>query len=264
MLRRHYLTAVFVLLLSRVPVGAQTTKNPESFWMELTGSAWLNGPTGTIQADGTPINFVSDLAAGARQPRFYGRLVLKPGRKHRFVIEGAPLAFAGINTLDRSFVFLHKTYNVHQTIATNASINYAFAGYQYDFVSGRYGHFGLQTGAAWLGVNGTLSSAQADLSETKSFQAPLPLMGAEFRLFPIPRHRLVQLEGMMRGIPAARYGYFVEGGAYAGLHLGQFAVLAGYRELFADIHDSAANGDGVALRLKGPLFALQWEWPRGR
>lgn len=260
-MRRFFICSTLAaLFLTAVTLAAQSRENPENFRIELTGSAWLNGPTGTLKADGTPVDFVTDLAAGARQPRFYGRLVFKPGRKHRLILEGSPTSFSGLNTINRSFVFLNKTYNISQTVSTDAKVNYAFLGYQYDPFSGRYGHLGFQAGAAYLGVQGTLNGLQSGLIETKSFQAPIPLIGTEFRIFPIPHRKIVQLEGMMRGIPAGSYGYFVEGGASGGIHLGPIALLAGYREMFANVHQNNLIGNGVALRLKGPLFSLQWAW----
>jgi hypothetical protein len=266
-MRHHFGFPLAVLVLSTFtcfgasdPPAAQAEKGPEDFRIELTGSAWLVGPTGIIQADGTPINFVSDLAVGSQQPHFYGRLVLKPGRKHRIVIEGSPVSFSGSNTIQSSFVFRDHTYDVSQTVATNANVNYAFAAYQYDPLSGRFGHLGFQVGAAYLGVQGTLDGIQSGISETKSFQAGVPLVGTEFRLFPIPRHKIVQIEGMFRGMSVGSYGYFVEGGASAGLRFGPVSLLAGYREMFANVHQSGDLSEGVALHLKGPIFSLQWQY----
>jgi hypothetical protein len=115
-------------------------------------------------------------------------------------------------------------------------------------------------GAAYLGVAGTLVDVQRDITETKNFQAPVPMIGTEFRLFPIPHHRIIQVEGMLRGLPAGGYGYFVEGGAAGGVRLGPISVLGGYREMYANLHEDNAQGNGVALRLKGPIFSLQWHW----
>lgn len=258
-MRRLLLLSIFGSFITS-SLFAQASESPENFRIEITGSAWLTGPTGTIQASGTPINFVSDLAAGARQPRFYGRLIFKPTRKQRLIVEGSPISFSGLNTISRSFIFLNKTYNISQTVSTSANVNYAFGGYQYDPLSGSYGHLGFQAGVAYVGVQGTLSGLQSNLSETKSFQAPLPLIGTEFRIFPIPGKKIVFVEGMVRGITAGGYGYFMEGGASAGLRLGPIGLLAGYREMFADVHQNKLIADGVALHLKGPIFSAQWLW----
>jgi len=257
---------LFIALFSSTPLFAQSAlfaqshEGPEDFLFEFTGSAWVTGPTGTIQAKGTPINFVSDLGAGPQQARFYGKFVFKPRRKQRIVVEGSPVSFSGVKTIDQSFVFLNRTYNVSQTVDTNANVNYAFGGYQYDVLSGKYGHLGFQGGVAYVGVQGTLLGVQSGITETKSFQAPVPLIGTEFRVFPIPHMKLVEFEGMVRGITAGGYGYFLEGGATAGLRYRLFSILAGYREMFANIHQDKPDGDGVALHLKGPIFSAQAQW----
>jgi hypothetical protein len=249
-----------ITFLAASALFGQSHEGAEDFRIEFTGSAWLTGPTGTIQTSGTPINFVTDLAAGAQQARFYGRLVFKPTRKQRIVVEGSPVSFSGVNTINQSFVFLNKTYNVSQTVATNANVNYVFGGYQYDPFTGRYGHLGFQTGVAYVGVQGTLNGIQSGITETKKFQAPVPLIGIEGRIFPIPHMKLVEFEGMIRGITAGGYGYFIEGGASGGLRYRAFSLLAGYREMFANVHQESANPNGVALRLKGPIFSAQALW----
>ncbi len=256
---RRFIFPLATLLFSLSSLFGQS-ENPENFRIELTGSAWLTAPTGHIQAGGTPIDFVKDLAAGAQEPRFYGRFIFKPTRKQRLIIEGTAVSFSGLNTIARSFTFEDKAYNISQNVSTSANVNYAFAGYQYDVFSGSYGHLGFQSGLAYVGVGGTLNALEAGISETKNFQAPVPLIGTEFRVYPIPHKRIFLVEGMMRGFPAGGYGYFVEGGASAGVRFGPFGLLAGYREMFANVHQDNAQANGVALRLKGPMFSFLWQW----
>ena len=262
---KHFQRLVFLTLAAslclRLPASAQSShEGPENFRLELTGSAWLTSPSGSIRADGTPIDFVRDLADGSQQPRFYGKLVFKPGRKHRIILEGSPVSFSGVNTIERSFIYLNKNYNVSETVQSNASVNFAFAGYQYDPLSGPMGHLGFQVGAAYLHVDGTLVGVQSAITESKSLQGVLPLMGTEFRLFPIPHQKLLQVEGLLRGVPAGSYGYYVEGSASAGVRLGSVTFMGGYREMLANLHETNPVGNGVLLRLRGPIFSLQWRW----
>lgn len=81
-----------------------TSDDPESFHVEITGSAWLVDSGGTIQAGSSPVDLVSDLGAEQREPTFYGRLVVKPGRKHRIVIEGMPFRLSGYNVVNRTII----------------------------------------------------------------------------------------------------------------------------------------------------------------
>ncbi len=234
---------------------------PEDFRIELTGAAWLLDSSGTIQASGTPIDLRSDLGAGQQQPTFYGRLVVKPGRKHRIVVEGTPFRINGLNTVNRTIVYRGETFNVSETVRSSADLNYLFVGYQYDLVSGPLGHLGLSVGGAYLGATGSITAVQAATTASTTQNIGLPLVGLETRIFPIPGHRILQIEGGARGMGVGDYGHYFEIDGSGGVAFGPFALMAGYRNVNADIHTaSSTNPEGVNVRLKGPIFSVQWRW----
>ncbi len=234
---------------------------PEDFRIELTGAAWLLDSSGTIQASGTPIDLRSDLGAGQQQPTFYGRLVVKPGRKHRIVVEGTPFRINGLNTVNRTIVYRGETFNVSETVRSSADLNYLFVGYQYDLVSGWLGHLGLSVGGAYLGATGSITAVQAATTASTTQNIGLPLVGLETRIFPIPGHRILQIEGGARGMGVGNYGHYFEIDGSGGVGFGPFALMAGYRNVNADIHTaSSTNPEGVNVRLKGPIFSVQWRW----
>ncbi|MDQ2839872.1 MAG: hypothetical protein M3Y72_02290 [Acidobacteriota bacterium] len=182
---------VFLQLTAGAASGSPASgSNPEDFKIELTGAAWLVDSSGTIQASGTPIDLVSDLGAQQQQPTFFGRLVIRPGRKHRIVIEGTPFRITGYNTIDRTILYRGQTFNVNETVRSSADLNYFFAGYQYDVVSGPAGHLGFSAGGAYFGATGTINSVQLNTTASKSETVGLPLAGAEGRLFPISRQQV--------------------------------------------------------------------------
>jgi hypothetical protein len=126
--------------LCAAQVPGTSANDPESFRIELTGSAWLVNSSGTIQAGGslasaisstTAIDLVTDLGVKQRQPTFYGRLVIKPRRKHRIVIEGTPVQLQGTNVVSRTVIYQGETFTVGQTLKSSADVNYFFGGYQY-------------------------------------------------------------------------------------------------------------------------------------
>ena len=197
-------TIVGVLLVSAARLHAGSIwSNPESqenFHVEVTGSAWLVNSAGTIQANGAPVDLISDLGAEQQKATFYGRLVFKPGQKHRIVVEGSPVSINGFNTVNRSIVYRGQTFNVSETVRSSAEFNYLFAGYQYDLLSGSAGHLGLSAGGAYIGATGIISAVQSGNSATKSQSIGLPLAGLEFRLFPIRHHGIFEVEGGLRGM----------------------------------------------------------------
>jgi hypothetical protein len=237
--------------------------DPEHFRVELTGAAWIMNTSGTIQSDGTPINFVSDLAAAQQQPTFYGRLVVKPARKHRIVIEGTPFRVSGNNDVQRTIVYRGETFVVNSNVRSSAEVNYMFAGYQYDLVSGNAGHLGFSVGGAYLGATGVLTSQSPAgvLTASRSETIGLPLAGLEGRIFPIPRNRIITLEGSIRGMSVGDYGSYLEATGSGGVSVGPLSILAGYRSVHADLHSgNTSDPHGVDVRFKGPIFSLEWRW----
>jgi len=258
----RYLPVCLLLSAAVLRAGSLWTnaENPESFRVELTGSAWLVDSAGTIQANGTPVDLIHDLGAAQQKPTFYGRLVLKPRQKQRIVIEGSPVSIDGFNTVQRSVVYRGQTFNVSETLRSSAEFNYFFAGYQYDVLSGRSGHLGFSAGGAYMGATGAINAIQSGTSASKTQTLGLPLAGMEFRVFPVRRRSILEVEGGLRGMAFGSYGHFVEGSLSGGVRLGPMALLAGYREIFADLHQSGDGGSGVNVRLKGPIFSALWRW----
>jgi hypothetical protein len=248
------------LLFACTAFAADTSESPEAFHIEVTGSGWLVNSGGTIQASGSPINLATDLGVYQQQPTFYGRLIFKPGRKHRIIVEGTPFFLQGQNTVDRTVTYRGDTFNVSQTLISNADFNYAFAGYQYDLLSGSMGHLGLSVGGAYLNADGTIRALQTGITATKSETVGLPLAGVEGRVFPIRRHRILEFDGGLRGMDFDGYGHYLEAGANAGVTFGPITLQAGYRSVRVDILTTSANPSGVDALLRGPLFSAQWRW----
>jgi hypothetical protein len=252
--------------------------DPEDFRVEVTGSAWLVNSGGTIRAGGgsgvilpgisftpvtssqTDIDLVTDLGVKQQQPSFYGRLVLKPGRKHRIVIEGTPVTLHGTNVITQTLVYQGQVFTVGQTLQSSADVNYLFAGYQYDVVSAPGGHLGFSLGGAYLNATGTIRGIESGLVATKSETVGLPLAGAEARVFVIPGRKLLEIDGGVRGMAFGGYGHYVEGTVNGGLGFGPLTIQAGYRAVSADLHSASNGGNGVDVRLRGPIFSLQARW----
>lgn len=184
---------------------------------------------------------------------------MKPGRKHRIVLEGTPFRINGLNTVHRTIVYRGQTFTVNETVRSSADLNYFFGGYQYDVLSGSWGHLGFSAGGAYLGATGTIAGIEAGTTATKSETVGLPLAGADVRIFPVRGHRLVLLEGDIRGMNVGAYGHYLEVSGSGGVGLGPVSLLAGYRSVDADIHtSSSSNPEGVNAHLKGPIFSLEW------
>ncbi len=239
---------------------AQTSEGPENFRIEVTGSAWILDTGGRIQANGSPIDLVNDLGAQQQQPTFYGQLVFKPGPRHRIIVEGTPFNIHGNNTIDRTVSYRNQLFNVSQAVQSTANLTYFFGGYQYDVLSGSMGHLGFSAGAAYLSATGTIQALQTNTVASKSEVIGLPLAGAEFRIFPIRGHRILEVDGGMRGMGFGGYGHYVQANGNAGVGLGPITVQAGYRAVNTDLHQDKNGGSGLSARLRGPIFSLMYRW----
>jgi hypothetical protein len=242
---------LFWLALSLVTVGC--AQDPENFHVELTASGWQTSLDGEVQAGGLPVDLQRDLALENRWT-FFGRLVLKPARKHRIVIEGAPYQFEGRNLLERTIVYAGRTYAIREDVASTAELTYVYAAYQYDFFSRRSGHLGIQAGAAYIDAAGEIRSITRGISGRDEERFPMPLVGIEGRAFIVPRR--VSVSGEIKGMALGRFGYFVQGGVDGGVTLGPVTFMAGYKILDADVHEHE-GGPGIRPRISGPVLSIQ-------
>ena len=230
-------------------------QSEDDFRVELTASAWRTSIEGTVQSNGLPVALHGDLNLDD-QWTFFGKLVLKPRRRHRINIEGSPYDFAGTNTLSRTITYNGRTYTFNDTIASEASLTYVFAGYQFDVVSRNRGHFGLEAGGAYLNGTGTIRSATTGITASDSQTIGLPLAGAEFRVYLGPAH--LNVNGEAKGMSFGGYGDFFQGVVNLGAGFKRIRFQAGYQYLNADIHQNRSmNPPGVSPVIKGPIFSIQ-------
>jgi hypothetical protein len=241
--------------------------DPEDFKIELTGSGWTVNSSGQLFIQGDSFDLKNELHVEQNQPTFYGKLVIKPGRKHRIVVEGTPFRLSGFASTQQSGTYRGQQYTVNGSLKSSAELDYVFAGYQYDVWSRPMGHLGFSVGGAYLDASGAVqatvapsSLGSANVTLSTSERLGLPLAGAEFRIFPIPHHSLIELNGEVRGMAFGDYGHFIEGGGNAGINLGHFAIEAGYRAVNADIHNTSQVRSGVFAHLHGPIYSVVFRY----
>jgi hypothetical protein len=251
---RYDIAAAAVLLLTW-PAAAQG--DAESFRVELTASAWVLNPSGTIQSGITPVDLRRDLRLQQRQPHFFGKLVVKPGRRHRLMVEGIPYRLSGAATISRQIVFAGRSYNIQDFVTATADIDYIAGGYQFDVVSRRRGHFGLLAGVGYVDATGVLTSRDFGFRGTEHQSFPFPQAGAEGGAFPLPHRRLLKIDGELKGMSLAGYGHYLQfvihGGVNAGRHL---TIQAGYMLSDADVHRQDRLR-GFQPSFRGPVFGIQ-------
>ena len=237
-------------------MGGAAYAQTDDFRVEVTGYAWRTSIEGTVQSSGLPIALHADLNLNDTWT-FFGKLVLKPGRRHRINIEGSPYDFSGTSTLARTITFNGRTYSFQDTVASQASLTYVFGGYQFDLISRERGHFGLEAGGAYLDGTGTIRSTTTGASASRSQTVGLPLAGAEFRVYIVPRR--VNINGEVKGMALGGFGDYFQGMVNVGVGFRRITFQAGYQYLNADIHENrAVNPAGISPVIRGPMISVQF------
>ena len=239
---------------------ASGSEGPEDYRIELSATLWRMNTNGTIHADGSPINLLTDLGVGQRQRIYDGRLTFKFKRKLRFVLEGTPISIQGLNTINRNVTYFGQQYSVSDTLKSSAQISDIYAGLHRDWYSGRMGRFGTSIGASYLGLAGSIQGQQSGIDKKGSTPFGLPLAGVDFRLYPIPNRRWLVLEGAVRGLPAGSYGHWLEANGGVGTFIGPVGLQIGYREMLINFHQTGVDPNGLNLRFYGPTASVFWNW----
>jgi hypothetical protein len=165
----------------------------ERYHVEVSGTLWNPSLFGVISSEqfgiiGSDIDFTSDL--GFEKTRFKDlRIVLRPGKKHRFRFQYTPVSYTAATNFQRTIKFNGILFPVSVPIQSEVSWKVWRFGYEYDFVytprgfvgvllEGRYTQF-----SAHLATASPLLATQAD--EYTEAKAPLPAIGLVGRAYPL-------------------------------------------------------------------------------
>jgi hypothetical protein len=231
----------------------------ETYHIELSGDLWNPSPALQIQSEslgivGTSIDAVNDL--GFSTTRFKElRLVLRPGKKHKFRFDYIPITFSGDTTLRRDIVFNGQLYKVNYPVKSSLEWKAYHAGYEYDFLYRERWFLGFILDLKYTDVNVSLASPAT--SEYASVAAPIPAVGGILRIYPIKN---VAVTGEVTGfkLPSnidkqQRYdGKYVDFNIYGTVNLtNNFGAQVGYRSMDVMYRVKTDTGN---FTLKGLYF----------
>lgn len=196
-LRLSLTVSALVVGLTSAPAFAQYGARPispaaapgEDYRVEVAAGLW--NPTAdvivsssSLGIQGTDISFVDDL--GIEQKQFGDlKIVLKPGRKHKFRIGYTPLKWQGDKVVTRDLVFNAQRYRVSLPVQSELQWKEWSFGYEYDIVSREKGFAGLFFDLKYPDVNVTLSN-QFVGTEFARAKAPVPTIGGVGRVYVTP------------------------------------------------------------------------------
>jgi hypothetical protein len=190
------LYCVLGLLLMPRGAHAQFTATPfsdpatgERYHIEASFGWWNPPPQFQIASEslpgvlGTRIDAVADL--GIQQKRIPElRIVLRPGRKHKFRLNYVPMTYNAVSTLRRDIIFNGIRYALNVPVSTQLSWKTWHLGYEYDFFYRDRGFVGIVLQAKATDIQARLQAPIG--TEFARVQAPIPAIGGIGRVYVVP------------------------------------------------------------------------------
>lgn len=170
------------------PRGVSDRATGETYHVEIGGYFWNPTPDIAISSEslgiiGSRIDFVTDL--GIEKTRFKQlKVVLRPGKKHKFRFEYTPISYQAVGTLRANIVFNGINYPVALPVTTDLQWKAYRFGYEWDMIYRDRGFFGLVLEAKYTDVQATLTNVID--TEFVRAQAPIPAVGAIGRVYVAP------------------------------------------------------------------------------
>jgi hypothetical protein len=240
--------------------GAKTPIN-EPYHVEVMFNLWNPVPEFIVASEslgigGTNIDVQADL--NVQQKQMYEiRLVLRPGKHHKFRFNYLPMAYTGQTTLRTEIIFNGIKFPVSAEVATDLRWNTYRIGYEGDFVSRDWGYIGLILEAKYTDARVELNAPLIG-REFVQARAPIPAIGLTARVYPVKwvaitgEFTAFKLPEGIQGIPTGTQAQYFDwdiNGTVNFTH--NFGAEVGYRTL--DLRYSVEKDNGQA-RLKGMYF----------
>lgn len=179
--------------LTAAPVFAQfQPRGPvvvgEDYHIEVSYNFWPPTPEAVVKSEalgilGTDVDLVTDLGI-EKQTLKDLRIVLRPGKKHRFKISYLPMTYDASTTLTREFIFNGLRYRPGLPVDTTAQFKVWRFGYEYDFLYTDRGFLGVLLDAKYIDYNVGLNSPIGD--EFNHRVGGLPTLGLVGRAYVLP------------------------------------------------------------------------------
>jgi hypothetical protein len=160
----------------------------EAYHVEVSGTLWNPDLAGIISSEqfgllGSQIDFVDDL--GFQKTRFKDlRVVLRPTKKAKFLIQYTPVQYEAQTSLRRDIVFNGQKYQVNLPIESRFGWKVLRVGYEYDFLYKPRGYVGMLIEGRYTQMTAELNAPFG--SEFTTAKAPLPAIGVTGRAYVLP------------------------------------------------------------------------------
>lgn len=239
------------------PGSASAGPKGENFHLEISANLWNPDPSFVASSDGSGIQGTlidAQGTLGIQKKRIYDfRLVLKPGRRHKFRFAYLPMTYTSTATLNATVYFKGQRYPVTTPVDSDLQWKTLRAGYEYDFISNNSGFFGIVLEAKLTQTQLQLNSTIGN--ELAKAQAPIPAIGGIARVY-VASGVSITAEYSYFKLPSSLIkdttAHYTEYDIYATYNLtNNLGVQGGYRKI--DIGVAVTNVTGAA-KLSGMHF----------
>ncbi|MCX6549687.1 MAG: hypothetical protein NTY02_01550 [Acidobacteria bacterium] len=238
--------------------GSGSAPKGEPYHVEFAFNLWDPVPQFVIASEslgipGTDIDVQAELAIEQKQ-MYEMRVVLRPGKKHKFRFQYLPLAYEGQTTLSTEIIFNGIKFPVSAEVATELKWNTYRIGYEYDFVSNDKGYFGMILEAKYTDAQFQLRTPIS--TEYVRARAPIPAIGATGRVY-IAKYGSITGEftafKLPENIDQLKYqAHYFDWDVYGTVNItDNIGAQVGYRTLELGYSVDLDRGEA---RLKGPYF----------
>jgi hypothetical protein len=260
--------ALFLLPALSPAARAQEHEDFDQYKLRFSAFYFNSSPSGTLQgeSDNVPIdlgtlNFNS-------YSTYFGEVDWKFTRKNHFYVTVSPFYTSRSTVLNQTIVFQGQTFQVGTAIRSDLHAILIAPGYQYDIIRRKRGHLGIgaqfnvfdttaKISAAAQTVNGV---PQAPFFAQGSLLAPIPVLGAQYRLYLTNSPRLF-VEGNIYGMYFFGYGNFLSASDNLGLTLVKhISINAGYQLASRFIVTNQTDRVGIHLTQHGPTAGLEFSF----
>ena len=265
MRHRFRATALLCLacLLAAVPASAQFSgglSDPatgETYHVEVGGYLWSPTPTLAITSEslgiiGSRIDFVEDFDIDNKTFRQL-KVVLRPGRKHKFRFEYTPISYSQESTLRRTIIFNGQRFDVALPVLAELKWRAMRFGYEWDFIYRDRGFLGVVLEAKYTDVEAALENVLIG-REFVSAKAPIPAIGLIGRVYVVPNVSITGEFGGFRlpDIDEDYRGSYYDFDLYGTVNFNDYVgAQLGYRSLTVHYRVEDDEGD---FKMKGLYF----------
>jgi len=262
--QRLFIPALLFGFLSALPATAAAQFQPigspavgEDYHVEAAITWWNPEPTLVVNSEalgilGTDVDLVGNL--GIEQKRIPEiKLVLRPGRRHKFRVNYLPMKYEADSTVRTEFIFNGQRYRVGLPVQTTADLTTWRVGYEFDFISRDRGYLGVVADLKYTDVRVDLLSPIG--AEFTSQVAPIPTLGLIGRGYLAPNVSITGEFGYLKvpeNLSEDFQGRYIDFDFYGTVNFtNNIGAQLGYRSMDVFYQDSNDSG---TLKFKGWYF----------